>query len=166
MITVTYNSSATIADCLTSVTVASQTWPCEHIIIDGASKDNTVEIVRRVSPSGRIFSEPDDGIYDAMNKGIRLATGNIVGILNSDDFYAGPHVLKKVMTLFRQSGVDALFADLVYVRSDNLERVVRYYSGSALLRKSFPGGGCRPIRPFSSGVSCMSAMACSIPIIR
>ena len=71
IITATYNSATTIADCLTSV--VSQTWPCEHIVIDGASKDNTLEIVRRVSPSARIFSEPDDGIYDAMNKGIALA---------------------------------------------------------------------------------------------
>ena len=135
IITATYNSAATIADCLTSV--LSQTWPCEHIIIDGASKDNTLEIVRRVLPLARILSEPDDGIYNAMNKGIRLATGDIVGILNSDDFYAGPHVLEKVTTLFRQSGVDALFADLVYVRPDNLDRVVRYYSGVGFTPEKF-----------------------------
>lgn len=142
IITATYNSAATIADCLTSV--SSQTWPCEHIIIDGASKDNTVEIVRGVSASARIFSEPDDGIYDAMNKGIRLATGDIVGILNSDDFYAGPHVLEKVANRFRQSGVDVLFADLVYVRPDNLDRVVRYYSGIGFTPEKFAWGWMPP----------------------
>ena len=142
IITVAYNSAATIADCLASV--ASQTWPCEHIIIDGASKDNTVEIVRRVSPSARIISEPDDGIYDAMNKGIRHSSGDIVGILNSDDFYIGPHVLEKVATLFRQSGVDALFADLVYVRADNLDRVVRYYSGVGFTPEKFAWGWMPP----------------------
>lgn len=126
IITATYNSAATISDCLKSV--ASQTWPCEHIVIDGVSKDNTLDIVRNTSPSARIISEPDNGIYDAMNKGIRLATGDIVGILNSDDFYMGPHVLEKIATMFQQSGVEALFADLVYVRPNNLDRIVRYYS--------------------------------------
>ena len=142
IITATYNSATTIADCLTSV--VSQTWPCEHIVIDGASKDNTLEIVRRVSPSARIFSEPDDGIYDAMNKGIRLATGDIVGILNSDDFYVGPHVLEKVATLFRQSGVGGMFADLVYVRGDNLDRVVRYYAGAGFTPEKFAWGWMPP----------------------
>jgi glycosyltransferase involved in cell wall biosynthesis len=142
IITATYNSAATISDCLTSV--LSQTWSVEHIIIDGASKDNTVEIVHRVSPSARVFSEPDDGIYDAMNKGIRLATGDIVGILNSDDFYVAPHVLEKVASLFRQSGVDALFADLVYVRPDNLKKVVRYYSGVGFTPEKFAWGWMPP----------------------
>lgn len=142
IITAAYNSAATIADCLTSV--LSQTWPCEHIIIDGASKDNTVEIVRRVAPSARIFSEPDNGIYDAMNKGIRRAAGDIVGILNSDDFYAGPHALEKVATLFRQSGTDALFADMVYVRPNNLDRVVRYYSGAGFTPEKFAWGWMPP----------------------
>jgi len=142
IITATYNSAVTITDCLTSV--SSQTWPCEHIIIDGVSKDNTLEIVRRLSPSARILSEPDGGIYDAMNKGIRLATGNIVGILNSDDFYAAPHVLEKVATLFLQSGVDALFADLVYVRPDNLNQVVRYYSGAGFTTEKFAWGWMPP----------------------
>jgi len=142
IITATYNSAATVADCLTSV--SSQTWPCEHIIIDGASKDNTLEIVRRMSPSARIVSDPDNGSYDALNKGIRLATGDIVGILNSDDFYAGPNVLEKVATLFRQSGADALFADLVYVRSDNLDRVVRYYSGADFTPEKFAWGWMPP----------------------
>jgi len=142
IITATYNSAAAIGDCLKSV--SSQTWPVEHIIIDGASTDNTLEIVRRVSPSARIFSEPDDGIYDAMNKGIRLATGDIVGILNSDDFYVGPHVLEKVATLFRQSGADAMFADLVYVRAENLNRVVRYYSGAGFTPENFAWGWMPP----------------------
>jgi glycosyltransferase involved in cell wall biosynthesis len=142
IITVTYNSAAVIADCLTSV--SSQTWPCEHIIIDGASKDNTLAIVRRMSPSARIVSESDKGIYDAMNKGIRLATGDIVGILNSDDFYATPHVLEKVANLFRQSDVNAMFADLVYVRPDNLDRIVRYYSVRGFTPEKFAWGWMPP----------------------
>ena len=142
IITATYNSAATIADCLASVT--SQTWPVEHIIIDGASKDNTLELVCRLAPAARIFSEPDNGIYDAMNKGIRLASGDIVGILNSDDFYAGPQVLEKVATRFWRSDVDALFADLVYVRPSNLDRVVRYYAGVGCTPEKFAWGWMPP----------------------
>jgi glycosyltransferase involved in cell wall biosynthesis len=142
IVTASFNSSATITDCLKSV--ASQTYPAEHIIVDGASTDNTLELVHKISPSVRILSEPDDGIYDAMNKGIRLATGDIVGILNSDDFYAGPQVLEKVLTQFQKSGADALFADLVYVRPNNLERVVRYYSGAGFTPAKFAWGWMPP----------------------
>ena len=142
IITATFNSAATIADCLRSV--ASQTQPVEHIIVDGASRDNTLEIVRGVSPTAHILSEPDHGIYDAMNKGIKLAHGDIVGILNSDDFYASPQVIEKVTALFQQSGADALFADLVYVRPDNLEKVVRYYSGAGFTPDMFAWGWMPP----------------------
>lgn len=144
IITAAYNASTTIVDCLLSV--ASQTVPVEHIIVDGASTDNTTEIVRKNSPYARILSEPDHGIYDAMNKGIRLATGDIVGILNADDFYTGPQVLENVLARFQESGADALFADLVYVRPDNLEKVVRYYSGANFTPDMF-SWGCMPPHP-------------------
>jgi glycosyltransferase involved in cell wall biosynthesis len=144
IITATYNAAATVADCLQSV--ANQTHPCEHIIIDGASIDSTLEVVRRISPSARILSEPDKGIYDAMNKGIALATGDIVGILNADDFYVDSLVLEKVTTLFRDSGADVIFADLLYVRPDNLEKVVRYYSGANFTPEKF-AWGCMPPHP-------------------
>lgn len=142
IITATRNSAATIADCLRSV--ASQTCHAEHIIIDAVSTDNTLDIVRRISPGARILSEPDHGIYDAMNKGISLATGEIVGILNSDDFYAGPQVLEKVLARFGKSGAGALFADLVYVRPENLHRVVRFYSGAGFTPARFAWGWMPP----------------------
>ena len=142
IITATFNSAATIADCLRSVD--EQTCPAEHIIIDGASTDSTLEIVRRLSTAARIFSEPDNGIYEAMNKGLRLATGDIVGILNSDDFYAGPQVLEKVLRVFRKSGAEALFADLVYVKPDDLDRVVRYYAGAGFRPEMFAWGWMPP----------------------
>lgn len=142
IITATYNASATIIDCLTSVN--AQTMPVEHVIIDGDSTDNTLEIVREISPHVRILSERDNGIYDAMNKGIRLSTGDIIGILNSDDFYACPLVIEKVAALFRDSDADALFADLVYVRPDNLDRVVRYYSGAGFTPDKFAWGWMPP----------------------
>jgi len=144
IITATFNSSKTIRDCLNSV--VGQTFPSEHIIIDGASTDNTLEIVRSISPSARIFSEPDHGIYDAMNKGIKLATGDVIGILNSDDFYACPQVLEKVVAIFQDSAVDVMFADLVYIRPDNLTKVVRYYSGEGFTPERF-SWGCMPPHP-------------------
>lgn len=142
IVTATFNSSAVIADCLRSV--ASQTCSAEHIIIDGASTDGTLEIISRISPSARIVSEPDNGIYDAMNKGIVLATGDVVGILNSDDFYMGPRVLETVLNRLHESGADALFADLVYVRPGNLKKVVRYYSGSGFTPDKFEWGWMPP----------------------
>jgi glycosyltransferase involved in cell wall biosynthesis len=142
IITATYNSAATIADCVQSI--AAQTWPVEHIISDGASTDNTLEIVRRLSPEARILTAPDHGMYDAMNKGILVATGDIVGILNSDDFYAGPQVLEGVASLFCESTTQASFADLVYVQPDNLECVVRYYSGAGFAPDKFAWGWMPP----------------------
>jgi glycosyltransferase involved in cell wall biosynthesis len=117
---------------------------CEHIVIDGASSDETVQVIKSTSPSSILVSEPDGGIYDAMNKGIQLATGDIVGVLNSDDFYIGPQVLERVAAKFRHSGAGALFADLVYVRPDNLNQVVRYYSGAGFAPDKFAWGWMPP----------------------
>lgn len=142
IITATYNAATTIAECFRSV--ASQIVPVEHIIIDGASTDNTLEIVQKLSPQVRVISEPDKGIYDAMNKGIALATGDIIGILNADDFYVNSQVLEKVIALFQKSGADAIFADLVYVRPDNLDKVVRYYSGANFTPDMFAWGWMPP----------------------
>lgn len=113
IITAVYNASTTIVDCLSSIN--SQTMPVQHIIIDGASTDNSLDLVRKISPHARILSEPDHGIYDAMNKGIGLATGDIVGILNADDFYASPDVLAQVAKVFADPLVDACYGDLLYV---------------------------------------------------
>ncbi|TSK06119.1 MAG: glycosyltransferase [Geobacter sp.] len=126
IITATYNAAATIADCQASV--RAQTVPVEHLIIDGASTDNTLDIIERStfnvyqSPmSGPlIYSEPDRGIYDAMNKGIWLATGDIIGILNSDDFYADERVLERVLAAFDDPSVMCCYGDLEYVK-DALE---------------------------------------------
>jgi len=113
IITATLNSAFTLSECLQSIT--SQNYPNEHIIIDGASTDTTLEIVRRISPTSRILSEPDKGIYDAMNKGIDLATGEVVGILNADDFYASTHVLEKVARAFEDPAVMTCYGDLEYI---------------------------------------------------
>ncbi len=144
IVTVVRNGEATIAECMTSV-LSQTTQPSEYIIIDGNSNDRTLEIIEKHRrPTVKVISEPDNGIYDAMNKGIRLATGDVVGILNSDDFYAGQRVIEKVTALFRESGAGVLFADLVYVRPENLEKVVRYYSGAGFTPDMFAWGSMPP----------------------
>lgn len=139
LITVTYNSGATLAYTIESV--LSQTYPdIEYIIVDGSSKDNTVAIIKKYEPQfkGRIkwISEPDMGLYDAMNKGIRMATGDIIGILNSDDFFTNPYVLQKVADTFKEDGrLDAVYGDVHFVDPKDLERCVRYYSSKVFNRK-------------------------------
>lgn len=142
LLTAAYNSAQTIRDTLKSIEV--QTYPhIEHIIVDGASKDDTLTVVkaegRRVA---RVISEPDKGIYDAYNKGIGLASGEIIGFLNSDDFYAHPQVIERVMQLFAADpALEAVHADLVYVDQDDPAKVVRWWRSRAMsesvLRRGF-----------------------------
>jgi glycosyltransferase len=114
LVTVVYNGSSTIASCLNSIN--NQSLLAESIAIDGGSTDNTLDIIREISPQTLILSEPDHGIYDAMNKGLKLATGDIVGILNADDFYADNLVLERVAKVFDDTEIDACYGDLVYVQ--------------------------------------------------
>lgn len=125
IITAVYNREATVGQAISSV--ASQSHAdVEHLIIDGASRDGTVAVVRRLQHAGmRIISEPDRGIYDALNKGIRNATGEIVGMMHSDDFFAHDQVLEKVALLFKQTGADAVYGDLDYVSAGDDSRVIR-----------------------------------------
>lgn len=119
IITATYDAAATISDCL--VSVRNQSHPKEHFIIDGRSNDATLDIVSKISPDARVMSESDKGIYDAMNKGVRLSTGDVIGILNADDFYAHERVLEKVAKTFEDTSVEACYGDLVYIK-ENLSR--------------------------------------------
>jgi len=124
IITVTYNSEKTIKNCIDSVN--SQTYKnIEHIIIDGSSVDRTVSYITSTpNRVKKIVSEPDKGIYDAMNKGIRLATGDVVGTLNSDDVLFDKHVIDKIVKEFDQYiEIDCLYGNLVFVNEDN--KVVR-----------------------------------------
>jgi len=145
IITATFNAASTVADCLKSV--ASQTHRAEHFLIDGASTDTTLEIVRRIAPANtRIISEPDHGIYDAMNKGIALATGEIIGILNADDFYASPDVLSMVAKTFDDPTVMSCYGDLEYVKSAGARNfsVVRYWKSGRFTSRSFYWGWMPP----------------------
>ncbi|HZF62996.1 MAG TPA: glycosyltransferase family 2 protein [Chitinophagaceae bacterium] len=143
IITVTYNSSATIADTLKSV--RSQTYPnIEHIVVDGYSTDNTLAIVKSFPHVSKCISEKDAGIYDAMNKGLKLATGDIIGILNSDDMYADEDVLMKVAEEFSSGDVDTLYGDLHYVHPHNTDKVVRVWKSGNFAKSSFHYGWMPP----------------------
>lgn len=126
IITVVYNNANTIVDALRSVMV-QQDIAIEYIIIDGSSTDGTLELIKdNINSSVTLISEPDQGIYDAMNKGIRLATGDIVGFLNSDDVYYNEGVLKQVLMAFATNEIiQIVYGDLVYVRKHNLSSIVR-----------------------------------------
>lgn len=127
IITVCLNSVKTVRHTLESVSRQTY-WEVEHIIVDGASTDGTLSLIKEFSPPvERLISEPDRGLYDAMNKGIAAATGDIIGYLNSDDVYADSDVLQKVARVFADENVDACYGDLVYVRQDDMSRVVRYW---------------------------------------
>lgn len=146
IITATYNSSKTIADTISSV--YNQDYKdIEHIIIDGASKDNTLEIIKNLpNRVTKILSEPDKGIYDAMNKGIKLATGDIIGILNSDDFYVSTDVISEVVKTFHQQKCDATYGDLEYVDEKNKDKVIRFWK-SKEYKKGLFRKGWHPAHP-------------------
>jgi glycosyltransferase involved in cell wall biosynthesis len=129
IITVCYNSADTILDALKSV-AGQQYRDIEHIVVDGASTDGTVDIVREfANPAMRVISEPDLGIYDAMNTGIDLATGDVIGILNSDDFFESERVVGEVINLFQtHSGAQIVFGDVVFVSPENVNEIQRFYS--------------------------------------
>jgi glycosyltransferase involved in cell wall biosynthesis len=130
IITITRNSAKTLEQTLQSLYSQSlfQEGGVEHIVIDGGSTDQTLEILKKYSKNiATLVSEPDDGIYDAMNKGIAIAQSNIVGILNSDDIYQDPEVLKNVLNAMNLNHVDLVYADLVYFNSNNPEKITRKY---------------------------------------
>ncbi|MDI1323227.1 MAG: glycosyltransferase family 2 protein [Algoriphagus sp.] len=136
IITVTYNSDATLQHTIDSI--AYQDYPdIEYIIVDGNSTDKTVSIIQDNSAIVSLWiSEPDTGLYDAMNKGIRMATGDIVGIINSDDFYHRVDAISQIVQAFEDSGEQSVYTDIRFVNPDNLDKTVRYYNSKRFsLRK-------------------------------
>lgn len=144
IITATYNSSATVADALRSV--SRQTYQdIEHIIIDGASVDNTLDLVKEYGSRVKIVvSERDAGVYDAMNKGIGLATGDFIAFLNSDDIYADENVIELVIQKMETEGIDACYADLVYVKYDDTNKIVRYWKSGEFKKANLKNGWIPP----------------------
>ncbi len=140
LLTVSFNSAATIKDTIESI--RSQDYKnIEYIVVDGNSKDGTIEIIKSYdSFISKWISEPDKGIYDAMNKALQLATGDVVGILNSDDFYFNNQILSQIANAFLDSSVDVVFGDLVFLDPNNLEKVVRKYSSAKWSPDKFAKG--------------------------
>ncbi len=143
IITATYNSASTVAATMQSVEM--QDYPLiEHIVVDGLSVDDTLKIVQSFPHLSHYISEKDNGIYDAMNKGIKESTGEIIGILNSDDVYAGPKVISKVVEAFADPTVQACYADLQYMDALDGTRVTRTWKSGHIKPKSFYWGWMPP----------------------
>jgi glycosyltransferase involved in cell wall biosynthesis len=143
IITTTFNSSSTIAETMRSV--GQQDYPLiEHIIVDGASADDTLRIVKQFTHSISIISEKDDGIYDAMNKGILAASGDIIGILNSDDIYADSNVISKIVQAFQDPSVQCCYADMVYVDARDASKITRTWKSGKYNIRSFYWGWMPP----------------------
>lgn len=143
VITVVLNGASTVRECIESI--CNQSFTPEYIVIDGGSTDNTTEIVRAFGDSiTKFVSEPDDGIYDAMNKGIRSATCEVVGILNADDLYADGDVLSDVAKAFEDPSVDSCYGDLVYVDPSDTGRTVRSWQAGPYRKDLFYVGWMPP----------------------
>lgn len=144
IITIAYNSAETIEDTIKSV--VSQDYPnIEYIIIDGNSKDETLKIVNRYRDNIEIVvSEPDKGIYDAMNKGVENASGDLIGILNSDDFYSNNSVISNIVTKISKENKDSIYADLVYVNRENTDEITRKWNSGEYSEGMFLKGWMPP----------------------
>ena len=145
IITVTYNSEKFIEHCINSV--ALQTYDnLEHLIVDGGSSDRTLKILEKSKNDlFKIISEPDNGIYDAMNKGIKLSNVDIIAFLNSDDFYANNNVIKSFVGEFEKyPDIDACYSDLLYVQQLDITKVVRYWKSENFYPGAFSRGWSPP----------------------
>ena len=159
IITVCFNSAETIADTLKSI--VNQTHEdIEQIVVDGGSNDSTLALVRdQALPGVIVISEPDKGIYDAMNKGIAVATGDVIGFINSDDFYPSPGVLAVVASAFESSGADCCYGDLCYVQQEDVSKIVRFWRSSPFASGKFSRGWCPP-RNRVPATCCLRASRC------
>lgn len=137
IVTAAYNSAATIRDTFDSILLQTCN-DYEYIVVDGKSSDGTVDIIKeyeaKFNGKMRWISEKDSGLYDAMNKGICMASGEYVGILNSDDFFTDENVLQSIVEKLESSSVDAIYGDVDYVKADDLSYVVRHYSSADFKR--------------------------------
>jgi len=144
IITAVLNNKANITDSLESV--ARQSFQdIEHILIDGGSIDGTLEMIQTYPARlAKIISEPDTGLYDALNKGIRVSSGEVIGFLHGDDIYAHENVVKRVVEVLESQNVDSCYGDLQYVEKDNLHKVVRYWRASEYRPGKFKSGWMPP----------------------
>lgn len=144
VITGTLNRANTIEGCISSV-LGQSYKDIEHIIIDGDSRDGTLDVIHSYKDKiAKVVSEPDNGIYVALNKGIKLASGDIIGILHSDDFYAYDAVIERVVDVFEQEKVDSCYGDLQYVSKENPNKIIRYWRTASYLNGKFKYGWMPP----------------------
>ncbi|MEX1200846.1 MAG: glycosyltransferase family 2 protein [Methylophaga sp.] len=143
ILTVCYNSAKTIIDTFTSVREQNY-GNIEYIVVDGGSTDGTLKLIENSDAVTKYVSEPDEGIYDAMNKGISMATGDVIGLLNADDFFDADDVLSEIARIFQNQTVDACYADLVYVQQQNTKKIVRYWQPGAFRPGAFKRGWMPP----------------------
>lgn len=154
IITITYNSAATLKETIESV--VNQTYSnIEYIIVDGLSQDNTLSIVNNYKDKiSKVVSEKDKGLYDALNKGINLATGDLVGILHSDDFYTHPQVIEHVVKALQEDNADAVYADLYYVDRNDTSKIFRKWKSGHYKHGMFYKGWMPPHPTFFAKKSC------------
>jgi len=145
IITVVYNNEKFVADAINSV-LSQDHRDVEYIIIDGASKDNTMQIINKYSSSiSKIVSEPDKGLFDAMNKGVQLATGDIIGILNSDDVYYNEHIISLVVKTFKEHpNIDAVYGNILICKKDDIYKTVRKWISVPYKKRFFEQGDIFP----------------------
>jgi len=140
IITVVLNNAEYIEACIQSV-INQDYENIEYIVIDGGSTDGTIGVIKKYEDKINVWiSEPDDGIYYAINKGIDMSSGDIIGMLHSDDLYIDAHVISNIVRKFSKDNVDSVYADLVYVERNNLSNVVRYYDSSVFQISKFAYG--------------------------
>ncbi|MBB6001477.1 glycosyltransferase family 2 protein [Arcicella rosea] len=143
IITVSFNSAATIRQTIESV--LAQDYPAlEYIVVDGASKDGTVEILKSFGDKIKFISEPDKGIYDAMNKGLKLATGDAIGTIGGDDFYPNNQIISEVAKAFIVSQADAVYGDIQFINPDDIHTIVRYWKAGEYSRENWLNGWMPP----------------------
>lgn len=148
IVTISFNNAETIEDTIQSV--LAQTYPnIEYIVVDGGSTDGTQEIVKKYqSKIAKFLSEPDKGLFDALNKGTRMATGEVVGLLHSDDVFASEHSVQWVAEEMSKTRADVCWGDLVYVDKDDISRTVRFWKSSPYEEGKFEMGWMPPHTTF------------------
>jgi glycosyltransferase involved in cell wall biosynthesis len=146
IITVVFNNQNRISISIDSVINQSDA-DIEYIVVDGGSSDNTPVIVNSYGDKiSKFICEPDKGIYDAINKGIRVATGDVIGILHSDDIFGNGQIISQIIEVFKQTGVDGVYGDLIYVNKENPDKVIRYWK-SCPFKKDLLKKGWMPPHP-------------------
>ncbi len=144
IITAVYNNRTYISDAIESV-LAQDYEQLEYIVIDGGSTDGTLEVIRQYENKISVLvSEPDRGLYDALNKGLKLATGDVIGFLHADDMYAKPTAVSQIVETFQLQGCDTAYSDLLYVEAEDTAKIVRYWQAAAYTEDSFLKGWMPP----------------------